>query len=279
MLGRSRPGRQVHAVRQADHRRRRPLALGDGRPRGARQERRPGVHRADGPPEPTGSSSTTTRPTASRRSRRSRAGTTCRPVPEDEGGRHRAGHRPDDLARPPAARRQPGPRSRAAMGRVIDTMGDRFSANLLEHLGPSSDHVTASPLLLARNPPGTRVKACPSPRRRTRSPCACTRVPDHGVVGHGGDRDRRGGRGRHRDRRRRVRARAARRRRHLLGRATPTTPRGSRPRSTRSRASRSTRSATGPSCCTSAARSRSTRRCRSGTATTCRWPTRRASAG
>ena len=46
-----------------------------------------------------------------------------------------------------------------------------------------------------------------------------------------------------------------------------------------SRASRSTRSATAPSCCTSAARSRCSPRCRCAPVTTCRWPTPPAWAG
>ena len=87
-------------------------------------------------------------------------------------------------------------------------------------------------------------------------------APDHGVVGAVATAIAQRRRHRHRDRRRRVQPRPAGRRRHLLGhRLRPRRGAGRGGRGGR-RASRCTRSATAPSCCTSAARSRSPPRCR-----------------
>ncbi len=113
-------------------------------------------------------------------------------------------------------------------------------------------------------------------------------VLDHHAVAHrpgprrggqGRHGDRAGGRDRDGDRRRGLQPRPARRRRDVQRRRRRRTPSASSRASGRSRGSRSTRSATGRSCCTSAARSRSPPRCRCGPATTCRWRTRRAWGG
>ena len=121
------------------------------RSRGAGQERHPGVHRADGPQgaripaiefhqdPPEG-----VRGEGRVRSR-AEYGVTSRVLRGSTGAAPRSSPTLTislDLA---AARCRQVRRSRALMGRVIDTMGDRFSANLLAHAGGRAT-TTVAPL-------------------------------------------------------------------------------------------------------------------------------------
>ena len=104
--GRPRPDGAVHAVPQADHRRRRPLALGDVRAQRAGREGRAGVHRADGVHR-AGPDRVPPRPAGRQRRRRpgSRAGTPSRPPTATDA------HCWSPSSRSPSTCRCPGPRA------------------------------------------------------------------------------------------------------------------------------------------------------------------------